>query len=592
MMCFRKFIWTFLIYCSASQILLGQELAVNEVSNNKDEYIVRFKKELAVANVVTRALESNSDLSMTKSDKKLNAVVIRAPMMNLVELRRLLQDSSAIESIEPNRVYFVDQSPQNEVTSVGEWTNIMWHFQRLEIKEAWKIQSEASNIVIAVIDTGVFYNHPLLKNSIWRNQYEIPNDKIDNDSNGYIDDIIGWNFFDDTDDPRPSLVADAVWGGLAPSSTKKTFENHGTRVAGIIAASEDKLTGISGIVPNAKIMPLKVFGDWNGRGDAISIAAAIHYAVDNGAKIINASFGNLEDASIVRDAVAYAASKRVLFVASAGNSSNDNDNSPHFPSSINLPNVIAVAATDQNDNLANFSNYGLQSVHVAAPGDRIYTINPDYSEQSSQPGPGFAQDRGTSMAVPQVSAVLALDMAHFPLLDISELKRLLMNSTDKEPQLAVKVKSGGRINALATLKRQTPSINSIRETTPQLFNLRQPLVGNNFIGIQKSLLERSSYQESIVGSAFHESRSLPTPRATNSYILQLEEGSNIEKLKDSIETVGNIIRTQIPNTYELRLKQKLPISKVRDMFNHSSVLKRIEPNIQYQIEKPSPVKRP
>lgn len=227
--------------------------------------------------------------------------------------------------------------------------------------EAWDITTGSSNVIIAVIDSGVAYNHPDLSGNIWTNTGETScTDGVDNDSNGYIDDCYGWDFIDNDGYPID-------------------YESHGTHVAGTIAAKGNNGIGSAGVMWSAKIMPIRFLGV-SGYGDTANAASAIIYAADNGARIINASWGGYGYSQTLYDAIDYARLKNVLFVAAAGNEANNNDGAyPSYPASYNLPNIISVAATDDDDNLASFSNYGATSVDLAAPGVDIYSTVPVFT---------------------------------------------------------------------------------------------------------------------------------------------------------------------------------------------------------------------
>jgi len=221
--------------------------------------------------------------------------------------------------------------------------------------EAWDITTGTDALVIAVLDSGVDYNHPDLAANIWTNAGEVGGNGSDDDGNGYIDDTIGWDFFDDDNDPMDGHY-------------------HGSHVAGTIAARGNNAAGIAGVCWRAKIMPLKV-GNLFGANSA-TLVAAIEYAWRNGARIMNASLGSTNFSQAEYDALSSANAAGVLLVAAAGNEAADNDVTPSYPANYALPNIISVAATDQNDNLASFSNYGASSVHVGAPGVNILSAQP------------------------------------------------------------------------------------------------------------------------------------------------------------------------------------------------------------------------
>lgn len=230
----------------------------------------------------------------------------------------------------------------------------------ISAENAWEVTNGSESIIIAVLDSGVSYDHPDLKQNMWVNSAEINGRTgFDDDNNGYVDDYYGWDYIDNDGYPLD-------------------YNQHGTHVAGIIAAKGNNSIGITGVMWSAKIMALRFLGV-TGTGDVARAAEAIEYAVDNGAKIINASWGGYDYSFTVYSAIDYARKHDVLFVAAAGNESNDNNTSPFYPASYNLPNIISVAATDERDELAYFSNYGSSKVHLAAPGVSIYSTVPYYS---------------------------------------------------------------------------------------------------------------------------------------------------------------------------------------------------------------------
>jgi len=226
----------------------------------------------------------------------------------------------------------------------------------IDAPEAWDITTGSHDILIAVIDTGVAYGHPDLAANVWQNTKEIPANGIDDDGNGYVDDVYGWDFIDNDGYPED-------------------LDSHGTHVAGIIASQGNNGAGGSGVMWSARIMALRFLGV-SGSGDVANAAMAIIYAADNGARIINASWGGYDRSDTLYYAISYARSKGVLFIAAAGNEAQNSDFAPFYPSGFALDNIISVAASDSMDNLAYFSNYGATSVDLAAPGVGIYSTVP------------------------------------------------------------------------------------------------------------------------------------------------------------------------------------------------------------------------
>jgi PKD repeat protein len=294
----------------------------------------------------------------------------------------------------------------------------------IDAPEAWDIETGNSNdVVIAVIDTGVDYDHEDLAANMWLNEHELNGVVgVDDDGNGYIDDIKGWDFFSDDNDPDDE-------------------NGHGTHCSGTIAAEGNNGRGVVGVSWNAKIMPLRFLGpDGGSTSDAI---LAIEYATMMGVDIMSNSWGGGGYSVALEDAISAANDAGILFVAAAGNAGTDNDVYPHYPSSYNVPNVISVAATDSFDNLAYFSNYGLISVDLGAPGVSIY---------STLPGNSYGSYSGTSMATPHVAGAVALIKAQYPELSSDRIKARLLGSVDTIPSLSGKTVTGGRLNAYNALE--------------------------------------------------------------------------------------------------------------------------------------------
>jgi subtilisin family serine protease len=261
-----------------------------------------------------------------------------------------------------------------------------------------------------------------LANNIWTNPGEIAGDGIDNDGNGYVDDIHGYDFVNNDADPMDD-------------------NSHGTHVAGTIAAEGNNGTGVAGVNWSAQIMPLK-FLDAGGWGDTFGAIQAVEYATMMGAKLTSNSWGGGGYSQALYDAIAAAGDAGQLFVAAAGNSSSDNDTYPEYPASYDLDNIIAVAATDNNDQLAWFSNYGAASVDLGAPGVDIY---------STFPGNSYGTLSGTAMATPHVSGVAALLWAQNPDMTPEQVKNRILASADPIPALEGHTVSGGRLNAFRAL---------------------------------------------------------------------------------------------------------------------------------------------
>ena len=320
----------------------------------------------------------------------------------------------------PNDPQFGDQWALNNTGQNGGKANA-----HLDALKAWAKTQGSSEVVVAVLDTGVDYEHKDLATNMWFRPANVPQ---------YTDDELG-NFNDERGFAADTNAADPM-----------DDNGHGTHVAGIIGAEGDNSEGIAGINWTVQIMPLKFLGR-GGFGSTKDAIEAINYAIDrkkNGVnlRVINASWGSTQKSKALEDAIRAAGDAGILFVAAAGNSSTDNDRRGHYPSNYDLPNMVSVAALDRNDLLANFSNYGAKTVHVAAPGREILStwLNDQYREAS-----------GTSMAAPQVAGIAALIVANEPGLSMVKLRERLLKSTDPIDTLLGKVVVGGRLNAAKAL---------------------------------------------------------------------------------------------------------------------------------------------
>jgi subtilisin family serine protease len=309
-----------------------------------------------------------------------------------------------------------------------------WYLERIKADEAWDEVPSSPDIVVAVIDSGIQINHPDLVDSLWKNKREIPNNYRDDDQNGFIDDVNGWDFVSNTPDPSPKFSDDWSEAGVA----------HGTMVAGVIAARGNNGQGVTGVSWQAQIMPLKALND-RGEGKMNDVIRAIDYAIINKANIINLSFVTFTYSSALQEAITRAHNAGVIVVAAAGNepaggSGYDIDKRPIYPACydgelIGENMVIGVAATDALDQKAQFSSYGSRCVDIAAPGISFFntiTAGADRLD-TSKIYDGYWS--GTSLATPLVSATLALIAQANPELDKREIVSILFAATDNISRL-------------------------------------------------------------------------------------------------------------------------------------------------------------
>lgn len=277
-----------------------------------------------------------------------------------------------------------------------ELGGINWANDMINAPDVWQQDYTGQGVVVAVIDTGVDYTHPDLDNNIWINADEIADDGVDNDGNGYIDDVLGWNFVEDNNDPMDT-------------------DGHGTHVSGTIAAENNDF-GVTGVAYDANIMVLRALGDEGGTN--ADIAEAIYYAVNNGAQVINLSLGG-PDSPEIEAALAYAASHNVLTVSASGN---EGSPVPGYPAAHATEYGLAVGAVDSNGTVADFSN------GAGTDSDMQFVVAPGVEILSTLPGNDYGELDGTSMAAPHVSGVAALMLSANPNLTAEEIQSIIVQT--------------------------------------------------------------------------------------------------------------------------------------------------------------------
>jgi len=355
-------------------------------------------------------------------------------------------------------------------TGTDPLINNQWGMKNIGATEAWKTFQGASDFVVAVIDTGVDYTHEDLLPNIWRNSGETGLDTngkekstngVDDDGNGFIDDVVGWDF--KSNDNKPYDLT-TPWQELLTSGGNP---GHGTHCAGNVAARGNNGKGISGVAQNVKIMVLRFLGE-KGGGTTADAIKSVKYAVDNGAKVLSNSWGSEgEDPSegaenkALRDVIQYAQDHGALFVAAAGNGhsgvgyDNDNDSKPAYPASYAHENIISVAALDVNDRLGGFSNWGAKSVDIGAPGVNVYstTVGNKYSDKVLDVGGFEVSWDGTSMATPHVAGAAALYWSQHPEKNWQEIKTAILSSVKKIPALSRKATTEGKLDVLELMRK-------------------------------------------------------------------------------------------------------------------------------------------
>jgi subtilisin family serine protease len=412
-----------------------EEIALSETRNfGRPEILVKFK-----SGVSQEAIERLTALRHDRVEDRIENV----PGLDAIDdldnadaatLVNEYQQLSEVEYAEPNLEIELDavDEPLVPILPHDPQFNDQWALansgqrggkQGADISAtlAWATTTGSDKVVVAVLDSGVDYTHEDLIQNMWMRPADMA--PYQDNELGTIDDEHGFNAIDTASDPMDE-------------------NGHGTHCAGIIGAEGENNLGIAGVNWKVQIMPLK-FMNAGGFGSTKDAIEAINYVIDRkkagvNVRVISASWGSTQRSRALEDVIRKAYENDILFVAAAGNATTNNDRNPHFPSSYNVPNVISVAALDRHDELAKFSNWGVKSVAIAAPGVDIL---------STWLGNAYEEKSGTSMATPVVSGVAALILSEHPRMSVDDLKKKLLASTDPIVALKGKTVTGGRINA-------------------------------------------------------------------------------------------------------------------------------------------------
>lgn len=329
-------------------------------------------------------------------------IVLVDPIGSLSASAEAIKVSPGVDFVEPDRLV---STASPDPLRGGQWA-----------LDTIGASLPGASVVVAVIDSGVDYTHPDLKDQMWTNKSEIPANKIDDDQNGLVDDYYGGDWVQYDSDPMD-------------------YSSHGTHVAGIIAAKADNGIGIAGVAPSAKIMALRSL-DASGSGNLSSAVSAINYAVDNGAKIINNSWGGDSYSQAMSNAITRAQQAGVLVVSSAGNNGRNLETFPFYPASYAQQSTLSVASSSKADLLSSFSNWGAKSVDLAAPGEDIL---------STVRGAKYVSMRGSSMSAPQVSGAAASLWGAYPSSSLRQVKEAILSGSLAKSSLATKTLSGKRL---------------------------------------------------------------------------------------------------------------------------------------------------
>ncbi len=412
------------------------------------EVIVRLKGKMASleSQSFLGKISANSKLSRKGSWSGLNMHHYKVKPGNNVDVMiNELKQNPEVLYVEPNYIMnkqdlagvMGEPMTASQFESFASSQSFSLTSANIQAPQAWgEVSSGSSRPIVAVIDTGVDLDHPAFANwcAIWENSTEVLGTPgVDDDGNGFVDDYNGWNFVSNNNNPDDD-------------------DGHGTHVAGIVFGTTQDLGTDPAVMPVSgvcdpsylsmvRIMPLK-FLDSNGSGSTTAAINAIYYATNNGAHILNNSWGGGGASLALQEAIVYSYERGRLFVAAAGNAANNNDISPLYPASYDVPNVMSVASSRSNDYLSSFSNFGVSTVHLASPGSGIY---------SSVPNGLYATLSGTSMAAPFVAGTAALMIREMPGVNGFQLKELINSSGDSLSQLSAYTISGKRLNVLSAV---------------------------------------------------------------------------------------------------------------------------------------------
>jgi thermitase len=411
------------------------------------ELLVKYKSGAAAAEISAAAQRVGGEVVDNLDFIGVKLVKV-APEKNLTDTVSALQATGAVEYAECNYRQFIVVTPNDPMFSQ------QWGFPKINAPTAWGRITQAANVTVAMIDTGISLSHPDLQANLWTNPSPT------------FGDVHGANFVPATATGNPD-----------------DDNGHGTHTAGTVGAATNNSVGVAGTAWKVNLMALK-FLDAGGSGSTANAIRAINYGIQHKADIMSNSWGGGGFSQALSDAISAANQAGILFVAAAGNAANNNDANAFFPCNYNLPNVICVAATDQNDNLASFSNFGAKSVHLGAPGVGIL---------STLSGGNYGVLSGTSMATPHVSGAAALLKGAFPTWQAADLKQQILSTVDPLPSLQGKTTTGGRLN----LGRALPPLTSCASAPSEVayeevyFIANKQFSGNdNFLGVTFTLKQR------------------------------------------------------------------------------------------------------
>ncbi|MFP6750294.1 MAG: S8 family peptidase, partial [Pirellulaceae bacterium] len=425
----------------SSSDLLGKVDTAHWIVQLTGEALEQFH---SPAEVVGAFTGSDIDIRVLRGLGLPGQILIGTGCAGFSEIQEVLAGNTYLRSYEPDAVHIASAIPddpkfelQHGLHNTGQSGGVV--DADIDAPEAWEITTGSRDVVVAVIDSGIDYTHPDLAANIWTNPGEIAGNSLDDDNNGFIDDVHGWDFHNNDADPMDD-------------------NGHGTHVAGTIGALGNNGLGVTGVVQTVSLMALKFLdkanvGFMSNAVSALNYMTMMHNTYDTNILVSNNSWVT-DDASVaLYHSVQATSEAEILLVAAAGNGwlrGQNIDYDPYFPASYNLPNIISVAASDQYNRLARFSNYGPETVHIAAPGVSVYSTYPALPDHNH-----YGSDSGTSMAAPHVTGTAALVWSNLPDATLHEVKEAILKGSDSLPGLVNKVQEGHRLNALGALTTDT-----------------------------------------------------------------------------------------------------------------------------------------
>ncbi|MGE3972887.1 MAG: S8 family peptidase [Bdellovibrionales bacterium] len=428
---------------AASFLFLTFTINTHATSLEHRGYLIKLKN--TVSAMSTKSFINSLGVEVESEIPELQVLVSNKNPLVVTKNSPLASElSQLIEYVEPNYVVRAGELEFDPTFLPPPYPSTgMWGLDAIKVQEAWEITRGSRDITVAISDTGMWTHGDLMKN-FWKNPGEMGLDtngnnkainKIDDDQNGFIDDVRGWNFEGNINNPIDTHY-------------------HGTHVGGTVGAvGDDNNSGISGVSGLVSLIDTK-FLDRDGSGTIDNGIKTVLYAARMGAKAVNCSWGGDGYSQTFYDAIEYAKNKGTIVVTAAGNSSSDNDKTPSYPASYNNENIISVAALDSNkQNLTWFSSKGATTVDIAAPGIHIYsTYNPTHSQLRRY---YYEHLAGTSMAAPHVTGTIALMYSANPQLNWKQVKDIILATAIKAPKLEGKVLTGGYLNTGAAVKAAT-----------------------------------------------------------------------------------------------------------------------------------------